>query len=140
MPCKDTSAKIKVLLSAEERLLDFDYEKITCSKKIGGTGFREYCVGRSIDEISHIDFHELLDIIYFESTEEQFYLYLEWDALRAAIAQYRGKGDELDQERYQLSSIVYDEGNVEICQITKPPKDLPKVVSCSVRARQHDRE
>ena len=133
MPCKDTSAKIKVLLDAEERLLDFDYEKITCSKKIGGTGFREYCIGRSIEEISHIDFNALLDIISFESTEDQFYLFLEWDAVRAAIAQYRGRGNELDQDRYQLASIVYDEGNVEICQITKPPKEMPKVVSCRVR-------
>lgn len=136
MPCKDTSSKIRVLLDAEERLLDFDYEKITCSKKIGGTGFREYCIGRSIEEISRIDFNALLDIISFENTEDQFYLFLEWDAVRAAIAQYRGRGDELDQERYQLSSIVYDEGNVEICQVTRPPKDMPKIVSCAVQARQ----
>lgn len=137
MPCKDTTSRITVRLDGEDRLLDFDFSKITCSKEIGGeTGYKGYCVGKSIDEIARIDFADLLGWFAPEDTEAQFFLYLEWDALRTALAQYRGRDEEVDTERYQLSSISYDEDGVEICQVIRPPTDMPKIVSCAVRARQ----
>ncbi|OGW22720.1 MAG: hypothetical protein A3K09_02200 [Nitrospinae bacterium RIFCSPLOWO2_12_FULL_47_7] len=134
MPCKDTTAKITVRLDPEERLIYFGYEKLTCSKIIGGgTGYKEYCVGRSIEEISKMEFADLLEILIPEGTENQLFLYLEWDALRTAIAQYEGR--EVD-ERRQLASISWDEGNVEICQVISAPKEMPKIASCTVRARR----
>ena len=136
MPCKDTKAKITVRLDPDDRLVDFSYEKMTCSKAIsGGTGYKEYCIGRHVDDIEQIDFNDLLQTFNLEKSEDQFLLYLEWDALRAAIIQYVGRGEEVNSERYQLSSISYDEGQVEICQITIPPEDMPKIISCTVRAR-----
>jgi hypothetical protein len=135
MPCKDTSAQISVRLDSEDRLIDFNYGKLTCSKVIGGgTGYKEYCVGRNIEEISKLEFADLLEIFNPEESEAQFLLYLEWDALRTAIAQYLGEA--VDMEMYQLASVSWDEGNVEICQIILPVKDMPKVVSCAVKARQ----
>lgn len=139
MPCKDTTSKITVRLDSEERLVDFDYEKLTCSKTIGGgTGYKEYCAGRKIEEIAQIDFADLLEMFNPEESEDQFFLYLEWDALRTTIAQYQG-GD-VDLEKYQLASVTWDEGNVEICQVIRPPKDLPKIVSCAVKARRLEKD
>ncbi|MBI4383367.1 MAG: hypothetical protein HY579_04960 [Nitrospinae bacterium] len=139
MPCKDTTSRITVRLDGADRLVDFDFSKITCNKEIGGeTGYKGYCAGKSVDEISRIDFADLLDRFGPENTEEQFFLYLEWDALRTALAQYRGRDEEVDAGRYQLASISYDENGAEICQVIRPPADLPKIVSCAVRARQQD--
>ncbi len=141
MPCKDTTSRITVRLDGADRLIDFDFSKITCNKEIGGeTGYKGYCAGKSIDEISRIEFADLLERFGPEKTEEQFFLYLEWDALRTAIAQYRGREEEVDTERYQLSSISCGEDGVEICQVIRHPADMPKIVSCTVRARRQGME
>lgn len=137
MPCKDTTSRITVRLDLEDRVVDFDFSKITCSKEIGGgTGYKDYCAGRTIDEISQIDFNGILEKLHPENTEDQFFLYLEWDALRTAIAQYLGRNEEVDAERYQLSSVSLDENGVEIRQVIRPPSEMPKIVSCAVRARK----
>mgnify|MGYP000733469459 CR=1 FL=1 len=39
MPCKDTTSKVTVFLDANDRLVDYDFSKITCSKEIGGGDF-----------------------------------------------------------------------------------------------------
>ena len=47
MPCKDTTSQISIVLDQNDKLLDFEYSKMTCNKEIGGnTGFREYCLGK----------------------------------------------------------------------------------------------
>ncbi|MFQ5672200.1 MAG: hypothetical protein ACE5G9_03820 [Nitrospinales bacterium] len=138
MPCKDTASKIVVRLDRKECLLDFDFSKITCSKQIaGGTGYESYCRGRQIDEIFRVEFEEILRHFNPEDEEGRFFLYLEWDALRTSIAQYLGLEKGIDKERYKISSITYDEERVEICQVIRPPREMPKkIVSCAVRAAQ----
>lgn len=136
MPCKDSSSIVKVFIDHDDRLIDFDFSKITCSKEIGGgTGYREHCLGKSIEEIFKIDFNEISRTFDLADTEDQFFLYLEWDALRTAIAQYRGCDEDIDPERYKIASINYDEDKIEIRQVILPPKDLPKLISCAVQAR-----
>ncbi len=64
----------------------------------------------------------------------QFLLYLEWDALGAALDQYQGSQSEIDKYRYQISTIAYDSDRVEIRQMVASPKEMPKLVPCKQRA------
>jgi hypothetical protein len=138
MPCKDTSSKISVKIDSNDCLLDFDFSKLTCQKEIGGgNGFKEFCAGRTIDSLLDIEFVQVLDALKIEGSEEEFLLYLEWDALRASIAQYLGATEKIDQERYKIDSIIHDDGFVEIQQYIYPPSEMPKIVSCHVRERNN---
>ena len=131
MPCKDTTSRVTVLLDQEGCLVDFDFSKISCNKEIGGgTGYLEYCKGKSIDEIMRLEFQELLDFLAPESTEGQFFIYLEWDALRTSLAQYLGEVADIDQEKYQISSITSDEKGTTIVQVICPPEKIPDIISC----------
>jgi NifU-like protein involved in Fe-S cluster formation len=134
MPCKDTTSRVTVLLDQEDCLVDFDFSKISCNKEIGGgTGYLEYCKGKSIDEIMRLEFQELLDFMAPESTEDQFFIYLEWDALRTSLAQYLGEVADIDQEKYQISSITSDEKGTTIVQVICPPEKIPDIISCKKR-------
>ena len=136
MPCKDTASKVIVFLDDNDRLIDFDFSKITCSKEIGGgTGYLEYCKGKSVEEIMQVDFQMSLEFLNPETDEDQFFLYLEWDALRTSIAQYLGNISNIDQNRYQVASITCDKIGVTIVQIIQPPEQMPKIVSCKKRAQ-----
>ena len=131
MPCKDTTSRVTVLLDQEGCLVDFDFSKISCNKEIGGgTGYLEYCKGKSIDEIMRLEFQEPLDFLAPESTEGQFFIYLEWDALRTSLAQYLGEVADIDQEKYQISSITSDEKGTTIVQVICPPEKIPDIISC----------
>ena len=135
MPCKDSSSLVKVKLDLEEHLLDFDFSKITCSKEIGGgTGYMEYCSGKSAQEILTFDFNDLTRILGMQDPDDQFFLYLEWDALRTALCQYLGNDEEIDRERYQLSSIIHEIDFIEISQVIHPQQNMPKLVSCLKRS------
>ena len=91
MPCKDTTAEITIHLDENDCLIDFKFSKVTCNKEIGGgTGFLEYCRGKAAEEILKFKISELLDFFSHKSEEEQFLLYMEWEALQAAIAQLLG--------------------------------------------------
>ena len=137
MPCKDSSSLVKVKLDLEERLLDFDFSKITCSKEIGGgTGYMEYCSGKSAQEILTFDFNDLTRILGMQDPDDQFFLYLEWDALRTALCQYLGNDEEIDRERYQLSSIIHEIDFIEISQVIHPQQNMPKLVSCFKKSIQ----
>lgn len=135
MPCKDSTSLVMVKLDSGERLLEFDFSKITCGKEIGGgTGYMKYCSGKHVQEILADQFNDLVQILGLEDPEDQFFLYLEWDALRTAIFQYLGSDEEVDRERYQLSSITHEIDHIEICQVIRPKQDMPRVVSCFKRS------
>ena len=129
MPCKDTTAEITIHLDENDCLIDFTFYKITCNKEIGGgPGFLEYCRGKSSEEILDLEFNELLDFFAIESDEDQFLLYMEWEALQAAIAQLLGIS--INNERYQIASISCDKGGTTINQVMFPLKEMPKIISC----------
>lgn len=135
MPCKDSSSRVTVKLDTNERLLEFDFSKITCSKEIGGgSGYMEYCSGKHVEKILADDFNDLVQVLGLEDPEDQFFLYLEWDALRTAIIQYLGSDEDIDRERYQLSSITHEMDHIEICQVIRPNHNMPKLVSCFKRS------
>jgi len=139
MPCKDTTAEITIHLDEKDCLVDFEFSKITCNKEIGGgTGFLEYCRGKPAEEILDLEFNELLDFFALESDEDQFLLYLEWEALQAAIAQLLGIS--INNKRYQIASISCDEGGTTINQVMFPLKEMPKVTSCFKREQNATKE
>ena len=139
MPCKDTASKVTVFLDSEDRLLDFDFSKITCSKEIGGgTGYFQYCRGKSAEELTQLDFQKPLEFLNPKTSEDQFFLYLEWDALRTSIAQYLGDVTNIDQKRYQVASITCDDTGTTIVQVIRPPEKIPKIISCKKRASVND--
>ena len=139
MPCKDTTAEITIHLDEKDCLVDFEFSKITCNKEIGGgTGFLEYCRGKPAEEILDLEFNELLDFFALESDEDQFLLYMEWEALQAAIAQLLGIS--INNKRYQIASISCDEGGTTINQVMFPLKEMPKVTSCFKREQNATKE
>ena len=139
MPCKDTTAEITIHLDENDCLIDFTFSKITCNKEIGGgTGFLEYCRGKRAEEILHLEISELLDFFSLESDEDQFLLYMEWEALQAAIAQLLGVS--INNKRNQIASISCDESGTTINQVMSPLKEMPKIVSCFKREKNSSKQ
>jgi len=135
MPCKDTSSFVEIRLDMDDRLIDFDYSKITCGKSVGGTGYRDLCAGKEIRKILEWDWLEVRELLKATDPEEEFLLFLEWSALYSGLRQYLGE-DSVNEERYQIASIEYDAESVTIRQMVRPPEDLPKVESCLSRSRR----
>ena len=135
MPCSDSSSGLNIRLDIDERLVKFDFAKITCSREIaGGTGYSQYCAGKSLEEILGHEFRQLVADLKIENDEEkQFILHLEWEALRAGIAQYLGiQWEDIDQDRCRVTSVEYDESGIEIAEVVLPPQELPKILPCSL--------
>ena len=134
MPCSDSSSSINIKLDQQERFLSFDYAKITCGREIDGkTGLNEYFKGKTLDEIFDIPFRTVQLDLSLKEEEAEFVLYIEWDALRSAIAQYIGIDDDsIDKDRCQVTSVDYTEEGVEIAEVILPPKELPKILPCSL--------
>ncbi len=129
MPCKDTIAEITIHLDENDCLIDFVFSKITCNKEIGGgTGFFEYCRGKSAEEIMTLEFSALLDLFSLNSEEDQFLLYMECEALQSGIAQLLG--EPINSKRYQIDSINFDQMGTTIRQVMSPLEEMPKIVSC----------
>ena len=134
MPCKDTTSKITVILDKNDLLVNFEFSKITCNKEIGGgTGYLEYCKKKSADEIVQVEFEEPLQILKPSSTEDQFFLYMEWDALRTCLSQFVGSEMDIDQKLYRIASIDSNKSGTIITQFMSPPEKMPKIIPCIKR-------
>ena len=135
MPCKDTTSKITVILDKNDLLVNFEFSKITCNKEIGGgTGYLEYCKKKLADEIVQVEFEEPLQILKPSSTEDQFFLYMEWDALRTCLSQFVGSEIDVDYKQYRISSIDSNKSGTIITQFMSPPEKIPKIIPCIKRA------
>jgi hypothetical protein len=135
MPCNDSSSGLNIKLDLNERLIDFDFAKITCSREITSeTGYAVLCKGLTLEEILTHDYFQLVKDLKIEGNEEQqFILHLEWDALRAGIAQYLGiEHESIDADRCRITSIEQTDEYIEIAQVILPPKELPKILPCSL--------
>lgn len=139
MPCADSSSSIAMRLDHTERFLAFDFAKITCGRTIAAaTGYSDYCKGRSLNNILGISYAQALRDLKLKTEEEQFILYLEWDALRSTIAQYLGIEDEdIDRERCHITAIEStDRGDIEVALVILPPKEMPKILPCSLADKE----
>ncbi len=133
MPCSDSSSGLNIRLDLEERLIKFDFAKITCSQEISSnTGYSKYCAGKNLEEILEHSYHSLISELGLQEDEEkQFILHLEWEALRAGIVQYLGiEQAGIDKDRCRITSIEYDDTGIEIAEVILPPKELPKILPC----------
>jgi len=138
MPCSDSTSGLNITLDADERLVKFEFAKITCSSEIAGnTGLSKFCAGKTIQEIFDLDFYMLVSALDLNAEEErQFILYLEFDALKAGLAQYLGVDHpSVDRERCRITSIEHTPESVEIAEVILPPKELPKILPCSLKDR-----
>ena len=134
MPCKDTTSEISIVLDKKDHLINFDYSKKTCGKEVGcGTGFREFCIGKSVDVLVKLEFDKLIDLLDLSDTETQFLLFLEWSALSAALDQYLGRLVHEEKNRYQIAAISYESDHVEIKQMVLAPSEMPKIIPCRKR-------
>ncbi len=136
MPCNDSSSSIWIRLDHEERFLSFQFAKITCGSEIAGqTGFSKYLIGKTLDEVLQVPYLQAISDLNLQEEEAKFVLHLEWDALRAAIAQYLGKEEEgIDAERCKITSITHDDHGIEIAEVVLPPKTLPKIIACGLKS------
>ena len=134
MPCSDSSSSIALKFDSDERFISFDFAKITCGREITAkTGYSTYCVGRELPEILQIPYAQAAADLKLQDEEGQFILYMEWDALRSAIAQYLG--DEhtgYDKNRCMITSIEHTDEGIEVAMVILPPKELPKILPCSL--------
>ena len=134
MPCKDTTSEISIVLDKKDHLIDFNYSKKTCNKEVGGgTGFREFCIGKSIDVLSDLEFDDLIKILELYDSENQFLLFLEWSSLGAALDQYQGRLFPMKEDRYQIATVAYESDQVEIRQMVLAPSEMPKIIPCRKR-------
>jgi len=134
MPCSDSSSSIALRLDTADKFVSFDFVKITCGREISSdASYPHYCLGRSLREIFSISFAQAVEDLNIGDEERQFILYLEWDALRSAIAQYLGIDDKgVDRDRCHISSIVHNEEGVAVTLVMLPPKKMPKIIPCRV--------
>jgi hypothetical protein len=139
MPCSDSSSGLNIRLTSDELLESFQFAKITCSSEIAGnTGLSALCRGKSLEEVLELDFYVLRSVLNLEGDEEaQFILYLELDALKAGVAQYLGiQHPSVDPDRCRIASIEHNGDHIEIAQVILPPKELPKILPCSLKDRK----
>jgi len=134
MPCSDSSSSIALKINHTDCFISFEFAKITCGREITAkTGYSTYCVGKTLNEILAIPFNKAVSDLKIGSEEDQFVLYLEWDTLRTAVAQYLGyDAEDIDRDRCQITSIEHSDDGIEIAQVILPPKQLPKILSCSL--------
>lgn len=134
MPCSDSSSSITFKIDPHERFVSFDFAKITCGREISGeTGYSKYCAGKPIEEIVGFPFRQVATDLDTTDEEARFILYLEWDALRSAIAQYLGlDDDEIDRERCLITSVENTPSGTEVALVILPPKELPKIIPCGL--------
>ncbi len=134
MPCSDSSSSIALHLDPEEKFISFDFAKITCGREISAkTGYSTLCVGKTLPEILNLTYNQVRHELGLKAEEDEFVLYLEWDALRSTIVQYLGSDVEgIDKDRCKITSIDHGEKGTEIALVVLPPKELPKILPCSL--------
>ncbi len=131
MPCSASSSELNIRLDSRERFVKFDFAKIPCSRAIGGgTGLSEFCAGKSLEEILDLDFRMLVSVFNFNSDEEsQFILYVQLDALKAAIVKFLGiEHPSADNERCQVTGVQQGDGFTDITFVILPPKEFPNIL------------
>ena len=121
-----------IQMDANENFISFEYAKITCGKEINAkTGLNRYFVGQPLQKILETPFEQIDVGINPEDEEAQFVLYLEWDALRSAVALYLGSEvPGIDIDRCIISSVDHNEKGTEVVLVILPPKELPKILPC----------
>jgi hypothetical protein len=140
MPCSDSSSGLNIRLDLNGRFVKFDFAKITCGREIGRAdkALSRFCAGKSLEEILDLDFRMLVSVFNLNADEEgQFILYTALDALKSALVQYLGiEHQGVDVQRCKISSVEHGDEFIDIALVILPPKELPKILPCSLKDRQ----
>lgn len=134
MPCSDSSSGLNIRFDSNDKLISFEFAKITCSSEITAqTGLMDLLKGKALSDVLETDFYMTVSLLGLnEDQEKQFIMYLELEALKAGIAQYLGiDHPNLDAERCRITAIEHGEDYTEIALVILPPKELPKIISCA---------
>jgi len=84
--------------------------------------------GKPLQDIVDLSFDKAIKDLNANTEEDQFFLHIELDALKCALAQFIGnETDNIDKDRCHIESIKEKEEGSEITVILLPPKDLPKI-------------
>lgn len=134
MPCEDSSSSMVIKLDNNDRFESFEYAKITCGQDISANmSLNEYFRGKHLNEVAESNFNTIVYDLKIEKEDDQFIAYMQWDALRSAVALYLGlENKEIDTERCLITSIEETEMGTEIAEVILPPKELPKILPCSM--------
>jgi hypothetical protein len=128
MACDNTTSSIMVRVDLDDQLLDYEYSKITCGKEINANSkLLEHFQNRPIIDITNSTLEQVVQELKPLTSDDQFLLFLEWDALRNAVFQYMGKELQGYSDRYKLASISYEENHVEIQQNILPLSDVTHI-------------
>lgn len=127
MACENTTSSIVVRVDLNDTLIEYDYCKITCGRDVNANSqLLKLFVGKSISFITNSTLADVVNKLKMLSKDDQFLLFLEWDALRNAIFQYMGKELQGYSDRYQLAAITYETDFVEIRQNILPLTEMPQ--------------
>ncbi|MFT5169983.1 MAG: hypothetical protein ACI9E5_000580 [Candidatus Omnitrophota bacterium] len=138
MPCSDSTSSICLFLNPEEKFISFEYAKITCGREItGDTGLNRFLFDKGLDFISNLSYDNLRKELDVSDEEKQFILYLEFDALRCAIAEYLADDSiDVDHNRCSITNIEHHEKGIEIALIILPPDEMPKILPCGLSEKK----
>ena len=113
-----------------DNLLDHEYAKITCGREINANSqLLKLFSGKPITQITNSTLADVAKQLKVMSQDDQFLLFLEWDALRNALYQYMGKELQGYSDRYQLAAITHATDFVEIRQNILPLTAEPQQTS-----------
>ena len=141
MPCNDSSSSIDLKIDQNELFVSFDFAKITCGREITAkTGYSEYCKNKPLEEILKLPYQKVVAELNIQDEEGQFILFLEWDALRSAIAQYLGIEDiDIDRERCIITSVESTAEGTNVALVILPPKEMPKIIACGLAPKEAEK-
>ncbi|MFH1360766.1 MAG: hypothetical protein ABIJ41_07025 [Candidatus Omnitrophota bacterium] len=130
MPHEINTSNISIFLDPQDRLIHFDLCATPCGKKIERSALSAYCKGKPLEELVQIKFLSAAQALNCYEEKKQFMLYVEWAALRSAIAQYLDLNEEkYDKQRCQIVSVKHDPQGTTVEEIVLPPKELPQIPS-----------
>jgi len=134
MTYDQTPFNISIRLDHKDNFISFKFPHITSGEKINDCApLSEYFKGCSLEDILSIDFSAVANALKIVQEKDQFVLFSQWSALRAAIAQYLGNDeDQYDKDRCKIISIEHHNEGIEIAEVIYPPKEMPKVLPCAV--------
>ncbi len=125
MVCPKIPTKIQITLDPKNQLLSFCLQR---SQQHSDHALQDYFKNKNIAEIIHSDYRSLARALNVTGEEEQFFLYMEWDALRCALAKYIGMEDpSIDSDRCFIEEVLHADTGSKISLIILPPQSLPQL-------------
>ena len=123
MACDDVTSAIHLRVDLDDRLIDWDYYKITCGREINADGrLKSICAGKPLADIAALRLDDIAAALSLENDDDRFLLSLELEALQNAAGQYLGRTATRADGRYQVAAIACETDHIEI-RLTILPMD-----------------